>query len=128
MALVNVRVWINKSNTFKLYLTSKEHGELEQAAQLDLVDSMELELRDTEGTITSIVALANEANAPINWWHEDLVDGQVLFDLGPWAETNIFPAGVYEARLMLSSETVNNGLGTVWLSWINNDLSITFIE
>lgn len=131
MAVFDTKVWIGSGNTFKLLLTSKKAGEDVAPSELDLVDQMDLELRATDGTITTITAMNNDADSPIDWWHADLAPGEVQFRLGVWAETSgpsggTFPTGKYEARLSLYSATVNEGLKTVWLSWANNDLSISF--
>ena len=132
MSVFSANVWIGKGNDFKLLLTSKMSGGAEGPAELDLVDSMELELRDTAGAITVITVTSGQANPPLDWWDDALTTGQVMFDLGLWAEDSgpdgdPFPEGVYEARLIVYSATVNEGRGTVWLSWVNNDMSVRFI-
>ena len=128
MAYINARAWIGKGNAFKVYLTTKKYQEAEVPAELDLVDSMDLELRDSDGAITTISVAAYDADAPMDWWDAALADGVVQFDLGPWAETNAFPSGMYECRLILYSATVNDGRGTVFLSWVNDDMQVQVID
>jgi len=126
MALINRNVWIGHDNTFMLRLESADPDTGTAPSDLSLVTKMELELRNAVGEIVTVTSNSGDASPPIDWWAGILEQGEVIFDLGQWTLDNVTPAGQYDCRLTVYSPSSVQGL--VWLSWINDDLSLNVLD
>jgi len=126
MALINRNVWKGHDNTFKLRLESADPDTMTAPADLSLVTRMDLELKSALGDVTTITSNAGDSSPPIEWLAGILEQGEVIFDLGQWTLENDVPQAEYEARLTVFSPTTSSGL--VWLSWINDDLSLNVLD
>lgn len=126
MALINRNIWKGHDNTFKLRLESADADSVVGPADLALVTKMELELRDSAGTVVVITSNVNDSPAPIDWWAGVLEQGEVIFDLGQWTADNDVPQGDYDCRLTVYSPATSQGL--VWLSWANAELSVAVLD
>ncbi|MDH3978097.1 MAG: hypothetical protein OEU86_06240 [Gammaproteobacteria bacterium] len=126
MALINRNAWKGHDNTFKLRLESADPDTMTAPADLSLVTSMELELRSVGDAVTTITSNAGDAPPTIDWWAGILEQGEVIFDLGQWLLDNDVAQGQYDCRLTVFSPTTSSGL--VWLSWINDDLSLNVLD
>lgn len=126
MALINRNVWKGHDNKFKLRLESSGPDGVAAPTDLTLVTKMELELNDMAGTIYTVSTSTGDSMPVIDWEHVDLDTGEVDFDLGNWTEAEEIPAGSYKCRLTVFSPTTSDGL--VWLSWIQDDLTVTVVD
>ena len=122
-------VWIDRDNQFILRLDSTTGAGATAPADMSLVTSLLLELRNSAGADgPSITVVKDEASAVINWWDGSLGTGEMLFKLGLWSET--FTANeLYKARITLFTAASTNGV--VWTSYGDSGLtplSLTFYE
>ena len=112
-------VYSGADNTFTLELSTMAPDGTITLANLSVVDNTTLTL---EGQI-GLTVPKNQVGAPINWWDVDLTEGQMQFQLGPWVQTNMIPAGTYKALLV--TYDANNSNGIVWTEYDNPALWIT---
>lgn len=114
-------VWIGRDNQFTLRLDSTTTGGVTAPADLSLVTSLEMELRNSAGADgPSITVAKDEASAVINWWDGSLDTGEMLFKLGLWSDT--FTADeLYKARITLFTALSPNGV--VWTSYGDSSLT-----
>ena len=126
MALINRNVWKGHDNTFTLRLESASVDDVVGPADLALVTKMELEMKDSGGAVFTVVGTAGASPATVDWWSGILEQGEVLFDLGQWTLDNEIVQGQYDCRLTVFSPSTSSGL--VWLSWINDDLSLNVLD
>jgi hypothetical protein len=89
---------------------------------------MRLELQSATGDIVEVTTIKDATNPEMDWWDvaRDIEQGEVLFDLGQWALDADVAAGEYKARLIVFSPSTSDGL--VWLSWIQDDLTVTVLD
>jgi hypothetical protein len=122
-------VWIDRDNQFVLRMDSTTPAGVTAPADMSLVTSLIMELRDSAGADgPSITVAKDEASAVINWWDGSLDTGEVLFKLGLSTET-FSVSTVYKARITLFTAASANGV--VWTSYGDSKLtplSLQFYE
>jgi hypothetical protein len=103
-------VWIDRDNQFVLRMDSTTQAGVTAPADMSLVTSLLMELRDSAGADgPSITVAKDEASAVINWWDGSLGTGEVLFKLGLSTET-FSVSTVYKARITLFTAASTNGV------------------
>lgn len=122
-------VWAGRDNQFILRMDTTDSGGVTQPADLSLVTSLTMELREAGGGDGPSITIAkDEAAAVINWWDVSLGTGEMLFKLGLWAETFLFNES-YKARITMFTASSPNGV--VWTSYGDSrltPLALTFYE
>lgn len=126
---ISKHVWIDRDNQFTLRLDSTTTAGVTAPADLSLVTSLLMELRNSSGGDGPSITVAKDAAAAvINWWDGSLGAGEMLFKLGLWSET-FTPNEAYKARITLFTALSPNGV--VWTSYGDSTLtplSLTFYE
>lgn len=107
-------VWPGRDNSFTLRLDKVALDHTRTPADLTAVFAMQL---DIDGFSLSVAS--GEVDPGIDWWHEDLAMGEVVFRLGEWAEAQGIPAGRYSARLITFDPLNQDGI-----VWVDGDLTI----
>ena len=112
---ISKHVWIGRDNQFILRMDSTTSGGVTAPADMSLVNTLTMELRQSDGADGPSISVAkDEPSAVINWWDGSLGAGEVLFKLGLWSETFLTDSA-YKVRLTLFTAQAPNGI--VWSSY-----------